>query len=163
MKQGQFGDLLPQETVERIFISHVGVGEVFRMHLDSEEKIKGKVPDDDGRNKYFIVLGHDLEGNALGFVLINSEINPGLPFRRQQLHYPLSAEKYAFLNGKNRFVDCSDLKEISARRFKELFHSDKAKGVIEEEDLHLVREAVIGYEDVSPKLLKRFGLFKGGK
>ena len=142
----------------KIFISLVGVGEVYRMHLDVEERVKGKLPDDEGRNKYFIVLGRDLEGNALGVVLINSTINPALPLRRQQLHYPLAAEKYAFLNGKKRFVDCSDLKEISAKRFKELFRNDKAKGMIEAEDLNLIREAVIGYEDVSPKLLKRFGL-----
>lgn len=134
---------------------------MYRMHLDEREKVKGKDSDDDGRNKYFIILGHDLEGNALGFVLINSEINPALPLSRKQLHYPLSAQKYAFLNGKNRFVDCSDLKEISAKRFKALFSEDKLKGVIEEDDFILIREAVISYEDVSLKLLKRFGLVEG--
>ncbi len=162
MKEGTFEKLLPQEVSERLLISSVRVGEVYRMHLDEREKVKGKDFQDGGRNKYFIVLGHDLDGNALGFVLIDSEINPALPLKRKQLHYPLSAEKYVFLDGKNRFVDCSDLKEIAARRFKELFSKDKAKGMIEEDDLILIREAVISYEDVSPKLLKRFGLIQEG-
>lgn len=161
MKPGIFEELLSEEESERLLISRVRIGEVYRMHLDEREKVKGKDFQDDGRNKYFIVLGHDLNGNALGFVLIDSGINPSLPLKRKQLHYPLLAEKYAFLNGKNRFVDCSDLKEISAKRFKELFSKDKAKGVIEREDLNLICEAVIGYEDISPKLLKRFGLLKG--
>lgn len=52
------------------------------------------------------------------------------------------------------------MKEISAEWFRELFSKDKAKGVIEENDLILIREAVISYEDVSPKLLKRFGLIQ---
>lgn len=38
------------------------------------------------------------------------KINPNLPLRRQQMHYQLSAKKYAFLKEKDRFVDCSDLK-----------------------------------------------------
>lgn len=70
MKKGTFEDLLPQETVERMLLSRVSVGEVFRMHLGKEENIKGKNPGDDGRNKYFVVLGHDLDGNAIGVVII---------------------------------------------------------------------------------------------
>ena len=97
MKKGTFEDLLPQETVERMLLSRVSVGEVFRMHLGKEENIKGKNPGDDGRNKYFVVLGHDLDGNAIGVVIIDTEINPNLPPRRQQMHYQLSAKKYAFL------------------------------------------------------------------
>lgn len=127
MKKGTFEDLLPQETVERMLLSRVSVGEVFRMHLGKEENIKGKNPGDDGRNKYFVVLGHDLDGNAIGVVIIDTEINPNLPPRRQQMHYQLSAKKYAFLKEKDRFVDCSDLKTITGKRFKELFGNGKLK------------------------------------
>ena len=45
MKKGTFEDLLPQETVERMLLSNVSVGEVFRMHLGKEENIKGKNPE----------------------------------------------------------------------------------------------------------------------
>lgn len=158
MKKGTFEELLSQETVERLLLSNVSVGEVFRMHLGDEEKIKGKNLGDDGRNKYFVVLGHDLEGNAMGIVIIDTEINPNLPLKRRQMHYPLLAKKYAFLNGKDRFVDCSDLKTITGKRFKELFGNDKAKGIIMQDDFELIKGAVISYEDASPKELKRFGL-----
>lgn len=79
MNPGIFEELLPQEISERLLVSRVSVGEVYRMHLDGREKVKGKDSQDEGRNKYFIVLGNDLKGNALGFVLIDSEINPALP------------------------------------------------------------------------------------
>ena len=157
MKKGTFEDLLPQETVERMLLSNVSVGEVFRMHLGKEENIKGKNSGDDGRNKYFVVLGHDLDGNAIGVVIIDTKINPNLPLRRQQMHYQLSAKKYAFLKEKDRFV-CSDLKTITGKRFKELFGNDKAKGIIMQDDLELIKGAVISYEDASPKMLRRFGL-----
>jgi len=158
MKKGTFADLLSPDAVERLLLSNVSVGEVFRMHLGKEEKIKGKNPGDDGRNKYFVVLGHDMEGNAMGIVIIDTEINPNLPLKRRVMHYQLLAEKYAFLDGKDRFVDCSDLKTITGKRFKELFGDDKPKGAIMEEDLNLIKSAVVSYEDASPKELKRFGL-----
>ena len=106
----------------------------------------------------FVVLGHDLDGNAIGVVIIDTKINPNLPLRRQQMHYQLSAKKYAFLKEKDRFVDCSDLKTITGKRFKELFGNDKAKGIIMQDDLELIKGAVISYEDASPKMLRRFGL-----
>lgn len=99
-----------------------------------------------------------MDGNAIGVVIIDTEINPNLPPRRQQMHYQLSAKKYAFLKEKDRFVDCSDLKAITGKRFKELFGNGKAKGTIMQDDLELIKGAVISYEDASPKALKRFGL-----
>lgn len=158
--KGTLSDLLSKEEIEKLTISSVQVGDVFRMHLGEEEKVKGKNLTDDGRNKYFVVLGYDLEGNAFGFVLIDTNINPALPQKRKDMHYPLFASKYDFLEGVNRFIDCSDLKVISGSRFVQLFGADKAKGKINNEDLSLIKAAVVSYEDASPKLLKRFGLIE---
>lgn len=155
---GTLADILSEKNRQELILSSVSEGDVFRMHLGENEAVKGKGKLDDGRNKYFVLLGQDSEGNALGFVLIDSEINPYLPPRRKELHYPLLASKYLFLNGKNRFVDCSDFKVVSHKRFVELFGADKSKGKIEPEDLSYIKQAVISYEDASPKLLKRFKL-----
>ena len=54
--------------------------------------VKGKNVGDVGRNKYFVVLGHDTEGNAIGFVLIDSHINPYLPNKRKDAHYKIFAK-----------------------------------------------------------------------
>lgn len=98
--KGHIGDLFSEEQRQILLVSAIHEGEVFRMHLGDEEDVKGKNPEDDGRNKFFIVLGHDAEGNALGFVLINSEINASLPVKRKDMHYPLYAKAYPFLDGK---------------------------------------------------------------
>lgn len=155
---GSIADRLSGKQKERLVTSSLSEGEVFRMHLGDEENVKGKNSGDDGRNKYFIIIGHDSEGNAIGFVLIDTQINPYLPDKRKDMHYPLPAKKYTFLEGINRFVDCSDFKIISNKKFTELFGKDSLKGRIQADDLSYIKTAVAEYEDASPKLLKRFGL-----
>lgn len=155
-------DLLGEEALGKLVDNSVNEGDVFRMHLGDEENVKGKHADDDGRNKYFVVLGHDNEGYAIGLVLINTNINAYLPERRKNMHYELKAEKYDFLQGKRRYVDCSDFKIIAKVKFKRLF-CGSAKGKIENEDLRLIREAVATYEDTPKAMIRRFGLDKGNE
>lgn len=151
-------DLLSAERLENLTTSQAVEGSVFRMHLGSEEGVRGKNPGDVGRNKYFVVLGHDTEGNAIGFVLVDTNINPNLPKKRQEAHCRILAKDNAFLDGVDRYVDCSDFKVISKRRFAELFGSEKAKGTIDDASLTAIKQITSNYEDASPKLLKRFGL-----
>ena len=151
-------DLLSENSMENLTASQAVEGSVFRMHLGEEEGVKGKNPGDDGRNKYFVVLGYDTEGNAIGFVLVDSVINPNLPKKRQDAHYKILAKDNAFLGGVDRYVDCSDFKVITKKRFAELFGKEKAKGNVDTASLTAIREMTSNYEDASPKMLKRFGL-----
>lgn len=151
-------ELLSSESLENLTASQAVEGVVFRMHLGENEGVKGKNPGDEGRNKYFVVLGYDSEGYAIGFVLVDTVINPNLPQKRQKAHYKILASNNTFLNGVDRFVDCSDFKLISRKRFAELFGKEKAKGTINAADLVAVKKLTAEYEDASPKILKRFGL-----
>ncbi len=151
-------ELLSSESLANLAVSQAVEGAVFRMHLGKDEGIKDKNPGDEGRNKYFVVLGYDSEGNAIGFVLIDTVINPHLPQKRQDAHYKILASNHTFLNGIDRFVDCSDFKLISRKRFAELFGKEKAKGTINTMDLAVIKKMTAEYEDASPKILKRFGL-----
>ena len=103
-------------------------------------------------------IENDSEGNAIGFVLVDTVVNPNLPQRRKDAHYKILARNNTFLNGVDRFVDCSDFKLISRKRFSELFGKEKAKGTINAADLAAVKKMTAEYEDASPKILKRFGL-----
>lgn len=139
-------ELLSSESIENLIVSQAIEGAVFRMHLGEDEGVKGKNPGDEGRNKYFVVLGHDSEGNAIGFVLVDTVVNPNLPQRRKDAHYKILARNNAFLNGVDRFVDCSDFKLISRKRFSELFGKEKAKGTINATDLAAVKKMTAEYE-----------------
>lgn len=89
---------------------------------------------------------------------INSEVNPHLPACRKVLHYLLKATDYDFLEGEDRFVDCSDFKKISKERFADLFSAEKQKGKINQQDVKKIKDLICSYENVSMKMLKRFGL-----
>lgn len=89
---------------------------------------------------------------------INSEVNPHLPACRKELHYLLKATDYDFLEGEDRFVDCSDFKKISKEHFADLFSAEKQKGKINQQDVKKIKDLICSYENVSMKMLKRFGL-----
>lgn len=89
---------------------------------------------------------------------INSEVNPHLPACRKKLHYLLKATDYDFLEGEDRFVDCSDFKKISKERFADLFSAEKQKGKINQQDVKKIKDLICSYENVSMKMLRRFGL-----
>lgn len=152
------GELLGRGEIANLFSETVEEGEVYRLRLSSSEGVVAKNKEDDGRKKYFIVIGKDQEGNAIGFVLINSEVNPHLPACRKELHYLLKATDYDFLEGEDRFVDCSDFKKISKERFADLFSAEKQKGKINQQDVKKIKDLICSYENVSMKMLRRFGL-----
>lgn len=54
--------------------NHINVGDVYLLNLDPSNGITPK-NDDASRNKFFIVLGFDKEGNVIGGLVINSKIN----------------------------------------------------------------------------------------
>lgn len=89
---------------------------------------------------------------------INSEVNPHLPACRKELHYLLKATDYDFLEGEDRFVDCSDFKKISKERFADLFSAEKQKGKINQQNVKKIKDLICSYENVSMKMLRRFGL-----
>ena len=75
----KLSEFLSDESKKDLILGQVKVGDVFRMHLGKEEKVVGKDTSDDGRNKYFIIIGFDVDGSAIGLVLIDTKINPYLP------------------------------------------------------------------------------------
>ena len=68
-----FADMLSKAKIAELIGSVVEEGDVYRMRLDDREGVVGK----DGansRNKYFVLIGNDSEGNAFGFFLIKREV-----------------------------------------------------------------------------------------
>lgn len=60
--------------------------------------------------------------------------------------------------GEDRFVDCSDFKKISKECFADLFSAEKQKGKINQQDVKKIKDLICSYENVSMKMLRRFGL-----
>lgn len=150
-------DLLTNTQKSDIIERSLNIGDVYRMKLTEEEGITPKAPEDSSRNKYFIIVGKDNVGNAIGFVVINSDINTKLPSTIKDLQYPISVSKYTFLK-KNSFVNCGDLKVIKKEKFSSLFDYSKKQGMIQADDMEYIIGALQTSTIIEPKLLKRFGL-----
>lgn len=150
-------ELLSPSNLNNLISKEITKGCVFRMHLNTAEGVTGKNPGDDGRNKYFVVIGTTTEGNLVGFLLVNSNINPRLSDEIKDLHYPIYAKDHPFLE-RDSFVDCSRIKEIKQEKFSAMFDKDFKKGHINENDLELIIGAVKSSELVTNKQLKKYGL-----
>ncbi len=152
-------DLLCGDSLSNLVCGTVSEGSVYRMDLGVEEKIIPKAGDI-SRNKFFIVVGSDEEGNAFGFFVIDTKINENIPKARQERHYKLESSKYGFLEGVDRYVDCSDFKKIDKLKFSNKFDASKHKGIIDPDDLNKIKTLAITYSNANKKMLKRFGLIK---
>ena len=148
----KFSDLLDGDDAERILLSNINVGDVFRINMGRETGIVPKVGDE-SRNKFFIVLGFDDYGNAYGGVVINSKINSRIPYEAQILHMPILKDKYDFLT-HNSFVDCSELMVVK----REKVATWRYLGHVEEEDTELITETIKSSPFESEARLAQFGL-----
>ena len=132
------GDLLGNAANE-LLQSSINVGDVYLLNLYPSNGITPK-NDDATRNKFFIVLGFDNEGNVIGGLVINSK--------------PISVKQCPFLQ-HNSFVNCSKI--IVAKRTK--FSKDTYRGEISDTELlELIIETVKESPTINKKQLKDFGI-----
>jgi hypothetical protein len=152
----KIGDLLADKQKAVVVTSAIEAGQVFRIKLTEMEGIKPKNQGDNSRNKYFVVLGVDND-KAIGAVLINTAINQNLSPMLKRLHYPIHAKNYPFLQ-HDSFVDCGSLKPISKEKYGA--NLDKQVGMIDDQDLNLIRKTVAEDAPIEAKTLKRFKLIE---
>ena len=139
------GDTLAQDKIK--------VGNVYLINLDQQNGITPK-NGDLTRDKFFIVLGFDNEGNVIGGLVINSKINYNLPSSVTDYQLPIKVEQCPFLK-YNSFVNCSKI--IVANKAK--FTKNTYRGEISDpEFIDLLINTVKESPTVNTKLLKRFGL-----
>lgn len=142
---GDVGDKLAQDKIK--------VGNVYLINLDQQNGITPK-NGDLTRDKFFIVLGFDNEGNVIGGLVINSKINYNLPLSVTDYQLPIKVEQCPFLK-YNSFVNCSKI--IVANKAK--FTKNTYRGEISDpEFIDLLINTVKESPTVNTKLLKRFGL-----
>jgi hypothetical protein len=139
------GDKLAQDKIK--------VGNVYLINLDQQNGITPK-NGDLTRDKFFVVLGFDNEGNVIGGLVINSKINYNLPSSVTDYQLPIKVEQCPFLK-YNSFVNCSKI--IVANKAK--FTKNTYRGEISDpEFIDLLINTVKESPTVNTKLLKRFGL-----
>jgi hypothetical protein len=146
------GDIL-EDVGDKLAQDNIKVGNVYLINLDQQNGITPK-NGDLTRDKFFIVLGFDNEGNVIGGLVINSKINYNLPSSVTDYQLPIKVEQCPFLK-YNSFVNCSKI--IVANKAK--FTKNTYRGEISDpEFIDLLINTVKESPTVNTKLLKRFGL-----
>lgn len=147
-----FGDLLG-DMADKLTQNRINIGDVHLLNLDQNNGITPK-SGDTTRNKFFIVLGFDNEGNVIGGLVINSKINYKLPPSVTDYQLPVSVEQFPFLK-HNSFINCSKI--IVAKRSK--FNKTTYRGEISDtEMMELIINTVKESPTVNKMQLKEFGI-----
>lgn len=145
-------DLLNNDSIKSITQKSIEIGNVYRIQMDKSNGIIPK-PGDTSRNKFFVVLGFDEEGNIYGGVIINSNINQRVPDSVKDWQMPIKQSKYKFLD-YDSFVDCSKLKCTSIDKFGKW----QFIGIILQEDIELIIGTIKESPNETPEHLALFGL-----
>lgn len=148
-----FGDMVLGDMADKLTQNSINIGDVHLLNLDQNNGITPK-SGDTTRNKFFIVLGFDNEGNVIGGLVINSKINYKLPPSVTDYQLPVSVEQFPFLE-HNSFINCSKI--IVAKRSK--FNKTTYRGEISDtEMMELIINTVKESPTVNKMQLKEFGI-----
>lgn len=148
------GDILGSKA-DDLARENISVGDVHILPLGKAEGITPK-NGQNTRDKFFIVLGFDSDGNIIGGIVINSEINRNLPTTVTDYLMRVTTKQLPFLK-HDSFVNCSRLKTVS----KAKFNTNTFIGHIEDAELMgFIIGAVIESPYSNRQQLKEFGIIK---
>ena len=132
---------------------NIKIGNVYLLNLNENNGITPK-DGDSTRNKFFIVLGFDNDGNVIGGLVINSNINNKLPSTITDYQLPITVEQCPFLN-HNSFINCSKI--IIANRTKITMQSYRGE-ISDPELMKLIFDTVKESPTINQKQLETFGI-----
>ncbi|WP_314712328.1 hypothetical protein [Prevotella pallens] len=143
---------IPQTLIDEAVSDEVRLGDVYKIEMSVEDGMKLK-NGYDTRDKFFVVLGFDEQGNVYGGILFNSKINQNLPTLIKDYHMPISAKDYPFLS-HDSFLNCAQIFPATPTH---LMKGEKL-GTINTTDFELICTTVCSYPNAVPLVLKKFGL-----
>jgi len=132
------------------------IGGIYHLRFTCEDGITPKNPGDTYRDKFFVVVGLNDEGNVIGYLFINSTINKGLSKEVKDYFYKISCNDYSFLDHDSQ-IDCSDLKQMTIIRFSQTINRGKC-GQLNNKDLEIALDYVVMSPTSTPKILRKFNL-----
>ncbi len=132
--------------------SEIKIGDVFFVTMNKANGVVPK-PGDTSRDKFFVVLGFDNDGNVYGGVIFNSFINMNLPLNVRAMQHLIKGESYDFLS-YDSYIDCSSIKIVKKNKLLK----STSLGTLEEKDITLVCDKIKSNSRINKAELKRFGL-----
>lgn len=132
--------------------SEIKIGDVFRITMNKANGITPK-PGDNSRDKFFVVLGFDGNGNVYGGVIFNSYVNINLPPFVQAMQHLVKGGDYEFLS-HDSYIDCSSIKTVKKSKLLKSY----SLGKLSTNDVSNVCEKIRNNTRISKVELRKFGL-----
>jgi len=143
------------KNAEKVTDESLSIGTILYMTMDASDGLILK----NGyktRNKFFIIIGFTSEGNAIGSLLINSNIDKTkLPLEYFSCQYPIKQENYNEILDYNSYIDCSEIFEFTKDRIK---MNGCIKGHLTSEDLTLIIGFLKETETLSIKEKRKYSI-----
>lgn len=154
--KGSLSALREAMKEERQVYSHsdLNVGDIVYQCMDRNDglTLKGKYST---RNKYFVIVGKNSNGDAIGLCLINSDLDYYKDnAERQKFQYTMKQENYPDILKKDSRLDCAELFEMKAR--KSIAVKAEVVGHLTPEDERNVIPLVASCKFIQKRLLKVF-------
>jgi hypothetical protein len=148
----RLGNSFPQDSKQFFCKQNLKLGAVFRLRVPHTRPPK---------TKRFIVIGINAAINSVGFLFVNSEINPNI-FRSsklKRLHKLLTKKERSYLDSDS-YVDCSFIQEWSLNILKNKFLADMNiyLGQVSDKDMLEIKRLVKSAKTIKKSLKKRYGL-----
>ena len=115
----------------------IQVGSVYKMTFYPHDGITPKGEHATNRDKYFVVVGIDSEGNYIGVSIINTNVNINFARSIAPYQHCIYPNKYDFLRGQYRFIDCYKLRELEKER---IVSDAEYIACLDSEDINRVRQ-----------------------
>ena len=143
------------KEIEALKNAAIRVGSVFKMVFYPKDGITPKGESAVDRTKYFVIAGIDSEGNYIGAAIINTDINLNFAHEIAPYQHCIYPDKYAFLNGKYRYVDCYKLREIEKQRI-----ANKAEYIdcLDVDDIDKIRMLLKSSPTTDPCTIEQYNL-----
>lgn len=113
------------------------------------------------KEKRFVILGVNENGDYVGFVFINTNVNFNIINSQEllDLQYPVKNKSNDYLD-HDSFIDCSELFEFDRQTLYELLikEPERALGKVSPEDLEILFGLVKSSPIIEPKILKKYKL-----
>lgn len=132
------------------------IGDILCLEMDEKDglKLRGKYKT---RDKFVVVVGVNSKGDAIGALLINSEIDytkdtPEL----KPYQFPMKKEKYPEILDYDSWLDCTDLFLLKSRKI--IAKKAELKCRVQDDDFQKVLDLVRNYEGIDNHLKVKYGI-----
>jgi hypothetical protein len=150
------GDYFDDESIKKIIGIQTEVGSIYLTDFGGEDEGFVLKAGNKRQSKFFIIIGNDAEGNAMGVIFVNTEPHPRVSYEAEFINtqYYILKRVYPDFLEYDSYVDCSQIRRLDNLRMQKC----QFVGALIETDLEIIMDILINSETIPLKQKKKYGI-----